>query len=157
MIHMPTTRTFSNQKGELTIGMIKPDGVSRGLVHQVQSVIRHSGLSIPISNPATLDRRAVLFLYGAQIAPKGWSPDVVTKMLGFFTCGPVELFLVEGDNAPARLLQLRARVRDSFMTERTPFPEFLPIRQNVLHASDPKDAFGEVDYFTRVRDFLRVE
>ncbi|MGH3436290.1 MAG: nucleoside-diphosphate kinase [Sciscionella sp.] len=86
---------------ERTLVLVKPDGVSRGLVGEVISRIERKGLTLAALELRTVER-AVAEQHYAEHDGKPFFPD----LLEFITSGPVVAAVVEGPNAIAAFRQL---------------------------------------------------
>jgi nucleoside-diphosphate kinase len=86
---------------ERTLVLVKPDGVSRGLVGEVIARIERKGLKLAALELRTADR-AVAEEHYAEHAGKGFYNDLVE----FITGGPLVAIVVEGTRAISAFRQL---------------------------------------------------
>ena len=86
---------------ERTLVLIKPDGVSRGLVGEVISRIERKGLRLVALELRTVDRE----LAEQHYAEHDGKP-FFTDLLDFITSGPVVAAVVEGPRAIAAFRQI---------------------------------------------------
>jgi nucleoside-diphosphate kinase len=127
---------------ERTLVLVKPDGVSRGLVGEVISRIERKGLKLVALELRNVKRDLAEQHY-AEHAGKGFYED----LLSFITSGPVAALVVEGPRAAAAFRQLAGgtdpvekaatgSIRGDFGME---------VQYNLVHGSDsPESAEREV-------------
>jgi nucleoside-diphosphate kinase len=129
---------------ERTLGIVKPDGVRRGLMGEILKRIEDSGLKVVALKMRHLSRdEAEGFYYVHRGKP--FFNDLVTYM----TSGPVVLFVLEGENAIERYRRLMGATdpaRAEKGTIRSDFGESLQC--NTVHGSDGvESAKYEISYF----------
>lgn len=127
---------------ERTLILIKPDGVSRGLVGEIISRIEKKGLRL-----AAMDLRVA----DAETAKKHYAEHVDKPFFGelvdFITSGPLVAGVVEGTNAVEAWRQLAGGTDPvAKATPGTIRGDFgLSVAENVVHGSDsPKSATREI-------------
>ncbi len=86
---------------ERTLVLVKPDGVSRGLVGEVISRIERKGLSL-----VALELRTVARSLAEQHYAEHDGKSFFSSLLEFITSGPVVAIVVEGPRAIAGFRQL---------------------------------------------------
>jgi nucleoside-diphosphate kinase len=86
---------------ERTLVLVKPDGVSRGLVGEVISRIERKGLTL-----VALELRTVARSLAEQHYAEHDGKSFFTSLLEFITSGPVVAIVVEGPRAIAAFRQL---------------------------------------------------
>jgi nucleoside-diphosphate kinase len=86
---------------ERTLVLVKPDGVSRGLVGEVVSRIERKGLSL-----VALELRTVARSLAEQHYAEHDGKSFFDSLLEFITSGPVVAIVVEGPRAIAAFRQL---------------------------------------------------
>jgi nucleoside-diphosphate kinase len=122
---------------ERTLVLVKPDGVSRGLVGEVISRIERKGLSLVALELKNVDRELAEQHY-AEHAERPFFGSLVE----FITGGPVVAIVVEGVRAIAAFRQLAGgtdpvekavpgSIRGDFGTE---------VQYNLVHGSDSVDS-----------------
>jgi nucleoside-diphosphate kinase len=122
---------------ERTLVLVKPDGVSRGLVGEVISRIERKGLTLVALELRTVDRELAEQHY-AEHAEKPF----FGSLLEFITSAPVVAAVVEGERAVAAFRQLAGgtdpvdkaapgSIRGDFALE---------TQSNLVHGSDSVDA-----------------
>jgi nucleoside-diphosphate kinase len=122
---------------ERTLVLIKPDGVSRGLVGEVISRIERKGLRLVALELRTVDRELAEQHY-AEHAEKPF----FGSLLEFITSAPVVAAVVEGERAVAAFRQLAGgtdpvdkaapgSIRGDFALE---------TQSNLVHGSDSVDS-----------------
>ncbi|MCE4617307.1 MAG: nucleoside-diphosphate kinase [Desulfurococcales archaeon] len=122
---------------EKTFVMIKPDGVSRGLIGEVISRFERKGLKLKALKMVRLTREKAEELYSVH-KDKPFFNDLVE----FVTSGPVVAMILEGDSA-IDVVRLMIGATDGRKaapgTIRGDFA--LSIQNNIVHASDSKESF----------------
>ncbi|CAN5525283.1 nucleoside-diphosphate kinase [soil metagenome] len=127
-----------------TFVMVKPDGVSRGLVGEVVRRIEAKGYTIVEMKLFTIDEKLARTHY-SEHEDKPFFADLVS----FITSGPVVAMVVQGPDAVPGMRQVMGAtdplqavpgsLRGDFATE---------ITQNIVHGSDsPESASREVGLF----------
>lgn len=140
----------------ITLGILKPDAIVRGLESEIYERIREVGLEITIIDKRFLTITDVDLLYGHHIGK-----DYYGEIVAFMTSRAVEIFLAEGKDAVERLnnligstdpakAPLRTLRRDYYCQIRA-MPQFPNIYQNILHSSSRSAAKGEIEHFLTVR------
>ncbi len=122
---------------ERTFTMIKPDAVERGLVDEVVSRIKGTGLKIVVMHREKLDRPKAEELYSVHRGK-----DFFEKLVEHVLSGEVVVMLVEGDRAVVRMRELigatdpakaeKGTIRGDLATD---------ITHNVIHAADSPESF----------------
>jgi nucleoside-diphosphate kinase len=117
---------------ERTFVMVKPDGVSRGLVGEVVRRIETKGYTLVEMKMFTIDRELAEKHYAEHEAKPFFG-----ELVSFITSGPVVAMVVEGPEAVPGLRQLMGAtnpleaapgsIRGDFATE---------IGENIVHGSD---------------------
>ncbi|GAA3438737.1 nucleoside-diphosphate kinase [Kutzneria kofuensis] len=127
---------------ERTLVLVKPDGVSRGLVGEVIARIERKGLKLAALELRTADR-AVAEEHYAEHAGKGFYNDLVE----FITGGPLVAMVVEGTRAISAFRQLAGGTDPvEKATPGTIRGDFgLEVQYNLVHGSDsPESADREI-------------
>jgi len=127
---------------ERTLVLVKPDGVSRGLVGEVISRIERKGLKLAALELRNVER-AVAEQHYAEHAEKPF----FGSLLEFITSGPVAAMVVEGENAIAAFRQLAGAtnpVQSATGSIRGDFA--VEVQYNIVHGSDsPESSKREID------------
>ena len=127
---------------ERTLVLVKPDGVSRGLVGEVIARIERKGLKLAALELRTAER-AVAEEHYAEHAGKGFYNDLVE----FITGGPLVAIVVEGTRAIPAFRQLAGGTDPvEKATPGTIRGDFgLEVQFNLVHGSDsPESADREI-------------
>lgn len=129
---------------ERTLVLIKPDGVSRGLVGDVISRIERKGLRIVAMDLRTLDRETAQTHY-AEHREKPFFGSLVD----FITSGPLVAMVLEG---PRAVEAFRALAGATDPVKAAPGTirgdHALEVQENVVHGSDsPESAEREIKIF----------
>jgi nucleoside-diphosphate kinase len=134
---------------ERTLVLVKPDGVSRGLVGEVISRIERKGLTLAALELRTVDR-ALAEQHYAEHVDKPFFEDLIE----FITSGPLVAAVVEGPRAIEAFRQLAGATDPvKSATGSIRGDHALEVQNNIVHGSDGPDAsereiklwFPEVD------------
>ena len=139
---------------ERTLGIIKPDAVSSGLVGEVIRVIERENLRIVAMKMVQLTGiKAEGFYYVHQGKP------FFPTLIDFMTAGPVVLLVIEGENAISRWRALMGATNPANAEKGTIRREFAgSIEKNAVHGSDsPESATYEIYYFFSGSDLLTID
>jgi nucleoside-diphosphate kinase len=122
--------------------LVKPDGVSRGLVGEVISRIERKGLSL-----AALELRDVERAVAEQHYAEHAGKPFYESLLEFITGGPLVAMVVEGENAIAAFRQLAGATNPVQAGNGSIRGDFaLEVQYNIVHGSDsPESAKREID------------
>ena len=127
---------------ERTLVLVKPDGVSRGLVGEVISRIERKGLTLAALELRTVDRA----LAEQHYAEHNGKP-FFESLLEFITSGPLVAAVVEGPRAIEAFRQLAGAtdpVKSATGSVRGDFA--LEVQYNIVHGSDSAEsAKREID------------
>jgi len=124
--------------------MIKPDGVSRGLVGEIVSRIEATGLRVEQMRLERLSQEIVEENYAEHRGKEFFEPTVA-----YVTSGPVVLMIVTGTGAQAIMRKLMGATNPADAAPGTIRGDFaLDISANVIHGSDsPESAAREIALF----------
>ncbi|HYQ66700.1 nucleoside-diphosphate kinase [Actinophytocola sp.] len=127
---------------ERTLVLVKPDGVSRGLVGEIISRIERKGLTL-----AALELRNVERSVAQQHYAEHASKPFFESLLEFITSGPLVAAVIEGDNAIAAFRQLAGATNPVQAENGSIRGDFaLEVQYNIVHGSDsPESAKREID------------
>jgi nucleoside-diphosphate kinase len=139
---------------ELTLSIIKPDGVEKGIIGRVISRFETSGLK-PIAMKMKLLSKTEAEGFYAVHKARPFFNDLVK----FMTSGPVVLMVLEGESAVARNRDIMGATDPKKAAEGTIRKDFATdIEKNTVHGSDsPENAKIEVSYFFPEIEILRYE
>ena len=129
---------------ERTLVLVKPDGVSRGLVGEVIRRIESKGLRLVAAELRTLDRATAETHY-AEHAEKPFFAGLVD----FITSAPLMALVVEGERSIEAFRALAGATDPVKATPGTIRGDFaLAVGENVVHGSDaPESAAREIGLF----------
>lgn len=126
---------------ERTLVLVKPDGVSRGLVGEVLSRIERKGYALVALELRTLDRATAEQHYGEH-ADKPFFGDLVD----FITGGPLVAAVIEGPDAIEAwrtMMGVTNPIKSAPGTIRGDFANVM--QENLVHGSDsPESAAREI-------------
>ena len=127
-----------------TLSIIKPDGVSRGLVGEVIRRIETQGLKIKAMKMIQMTRTQAEGFYAVH-----QSRPFFKSLTEFMTSGPVVVMILEGEDAISRWREMMGATNYKEAAEGTIRREFATdIEKNVVHGSDaPETAAFETAYF----------
>lgn len=117
---------------ETTLVLVKPDGVRRGLIHQVVGRIEAKGLKIV---------GLKLLVMSSDLADKHYHAHVEKKfypeLKAFMTGGPVAAIAVRGDDAIAHVRNIMGATRPAEATPGSLRGDFCTtVTENLVHGSD---------------------
>lgn len=129
---------------ERTLAIVKPDGVSRGLIGDVIKRIEARGLKIVAAKMVHLSRAQAQGFYAVHR-----ERPFFNDLTAFMSSGPAVAMVLEGENAIARWRELMGATDFRKAAEGTIRREFATdIEKNVVHGSDaPETAAFEIGYF----------
>ncbi|WP_261554747.1 nucleoside-diphosphate kinase [Frankia tisae] len=129
---------------ERTLILVKPDGVSRGLVGEVVGRLERKGLTLVALELRTLERSVAETHYGEHA-----SKPFFGELVEFITSGPLVALVAEGPRAVEAsrgLIGATDPVKAATGSLRGDYA--LEIGQNLVHGSDsPESAKREIDLF----------
>jgi nucleoside-diphosphate kinase len=127
---------------ERTLVLVKPDGVSRGLVGEVIGRIERKGLTL-----AALELRNVERSVAEQHYAEHAEKPFFSSLLEFITSGPLVAAVVEGDNAIAAFRQLAGATNPVQAATGSIRGDYaVEVQYNIVHGSDsPESAKREID------------
>ncbi len=127
-----------------TLAIVKPDGVSRGLVGEVIKRIENKGLKIKALKQIQMTKAQAEGFYAVHK-----ERPFFNSLTDFMTSGPVVVMILEGDNAIAAWRDMMGATNYKEAAEGTIRREFATdIEKNVVHGSDaPETAAFETGYF----------
>jgi nucleoside-diphosphate kinase len=121
---------------ERTLVLIKPDGVSRGLVGDVVSRIERKGLRIVAMDLRTLDRETAQTHYAEHFGKPFFS-----SLIEFITAAPLVALVAEGDRAVEAVRSLAGATDPLKAAPGTIRGDYgLEVQQNIIHGSDSRDS-----------------
>ena len=129
---------------ELTLSIIKPDGVEKGVVGEVIKRFEDSGLKVVAMKMVRMSReQAKGFYYVHRERP------FYDSLTGFMSSGPAVAMVLEGENAIAKNRELMGATDYREAAEGTIRRDFATdIERNIVHGSDgPDTAAFEISFF----------
>lgn len=127
-----------------TLAIVKPDGVSRGLVGDIIKRIENNNFKI----------RALKLIQMTKAQAQGFyavhkERPFFDSLTDFMTSGPAVVMILEGDNAINRWREMMGATNYKEAAEGTIRRDFATdIEKNVVHGSDaPETAAFETSYF----------
>jgi nucleoside-diphosphate kinase len=139
---------FNPSKGqaimEQTLAIVKPDGVSRGLIGAVTQRIEERGLKIVAMKMLHMSRAQAQGFYAVHR-----ERPFFNDLTAFMSSGPAVAMVLEAENAIACWRELMGATDYRKAAEGTIRREFASdIEKNVVHGSDaPETAAFEIGYF----------
>ena len=134
----------NGQQMEKTLSIIKPDGVSRGLVGEVVKRFEKAGIKIAAMKMIHMSKTQAQGFYAVH------SQRPFFESLTDFMCsGPVVVMVLTGENVIAKNRELMGATNYKEAAEGTIRRDFATdIEKNVVHGSDsPESAAVEIGYF----------
>jgi len=134
---------------ERTLSIIKPDGVSRGVVGEVIRRLEAESLKIIAMKMVGLTKDQAKGFYAVHK-----ERPFFESLTDFMSSGPAVVMILEGENTIARYRELMGATNFEEAAEGTIRRDFATdIEKNVVHGSDaPETADFEINYF-----FSRLE
>ena len=129
---------------EQTLSIIKPDGVRKKIIDEIQNRFEDAGLTIIKAMMVQLTMDDVKSFYSIH-KDKPFFNDLLTYM----TSGPVMVQVLEGENAIELNRKLMGATNPKDAEEGTIRRDFASsIEENVVHGSDgPDTARTEIEFF----------
>ena len=129
---------------ERTLSIIKPDGVSRGLIGDVVKRLEASGLAILAMKMIHMTKTQAEGFYAVHRERPFFG-----SLTDFMCSGPAVVMVLQGENAIARYRELMGATNYEEAAEGTIRRDFATdIEKNVVHGSDaPETAAFEIGYF----------
>jgi len=129
---------------ERTLSIIKPDGVSRGLIGEVVRRFEKNNIRIA----------AMKMIYMTKIQAQGFyavhkERPFFASLTDFMSSGPVVVMVLEGENVIAKNRELMGATNYKEAAPGTIRADFATdIEKNIVHGSDsPQSAAFEIGYF----------
>lgn len=129
---------------EQTLSLIKPDGVSRGLIGDVIGRFERSGLKIRAMKMLHLTRSQAQKFYAVH-----QDKNFFESLTSFMSSGPIVAMILEGEDAIARNRELMGATDFRKAAPGTIRADFArEIEANIVHGSDaPETAKIEIAFF----------
>ena len=129
---------------ERTLSIIKPDGVSRGLIGEVVRRFEKNNIGIA----------AMKMIYMTKIQAQGFyavhkERPFFASLTDFMSSGPVVVMVLQGENVIAKNRELMGATNYKEAAPGTIRADFATdIEKNIVHGSDsPQSAAFEIGYF----------
>jgi len=121
---------------ERTLVLVKPDGVSRGLVGEVITRLEAKGLRLVAAELRTLDRQTAETHYAEHVERPFFG-----ELVEFITSGPLMALVVEGERAIEAFRTLAGATDPVKATPGTIRGDLaLAVGQNIVHGSDSAES-----------------
>jgi nucleoside-diphosphate kinase len=135
-----------------TLAIVKPDGVSRGLIGKVVARIEKEGLAIKAMKLIAMTKTQAQGFYAVHK-----ERPFFNDLTDFMSSGPALVMILEGDDAISRWRDMMGATNYKEAAENTIRRDFATdIEKNVVHGSDaPETAAFETAYFFNA--FERVD
>jgi len=129
---------------ERTLSIIKPDGVSRGLMGEVIKRFEAAGIKIAAMKKLHLSKKEAEGFYAVHQAKPFFG-----SLTDFMSSGPIVVMVLEGENVIQRNRDLMGATNYKEAKPGTIRADFATdIEKNVVHGSDaPETARTEIAYF----------
>jgi nucleoside-diphosphate kinase len=129
---------------EKTLSLIKPDGVSRGLIGEVIGRFEKAGLKIRAMKMLHLTKEQAQGFYAVHKERPFYD-----SLTGFMSSGPIVAMILEGDNAIQKNRDLMGATDYRQAAPGTIRADFArDIEANIVHGSDgPDTARTEISFF----------
>ena len=129
---------------EQTLSIIKPDAISKGFAEEICKRLEDGGLKIVSKKSLHLTEEEA---EGFYIEHKG--KPFFSDLIAFMTSGPIQVQILEGDNAISKYRELMGNTDPKAADPGTIRADFADsIDANAVHGSDSeKSAEREIRYF----------
>ncbi|MDJ0940974.1 MAG: nucleoside-diphosphate kinase [Woeseiaceae bacterium] len=129
---------------ELTLSIIKPDGVQKNLIGEIYSRFEKAGLEIVAARMLHLSKEQAEGFYAVH-KERPFFPDLVAYM----TSGPVVVQALKGEGAIAKNREIMGATNPADADPGTVRADFAEsIEENIVHGSDgPDTAAVEIEFF----------
>ncbi len=129
---------------EKTLAIIKPDGVSRGLIGEIIGRIESEGIHISAIKMCLLNKRQAEAFYYVHRHKTFFS-----SLISYMTSGPVVLMVLSGANIIEKWRRMMGNTNPDEAEGGTIRATYgSDIEHNVVHGSDsPDSAMFEINYF----------
>ena len=127
-----------------TLSIIKPDAIKKGFTKDICSRIENSGLNIVLKKQLLLTRDQAEGFYAEH-----HGKPFFEALINFMTSGPVQVQVLEGDEAISRYRKIMGDTNPKIASPGTLRHDFAKsIDANAVHGSDSEEsAIREVTYF----------
>jgi nucleoside-diphosphate kinase len=129
---------------EQTLSLIKPDGVSRGLIGEVIGRFERAGLKIKAMKLLHLTKQQAQMFYAVH-----QERNFFDSLTSFMSSGPIVAMILEGEGAIARNRELMGATDYRQAAPGTIRADFArDIEANIVHGSDaPETANMEIAFY----------
>lgn len=129
---------------ERTLSIIKPDGVSRGLIGEVISRFESKGLKIAAMKMLHMNKEEAMGFYAIHSGKPFFE-----SLTDFMSSGPVVVLVLEGKGAIAATREIMGATDPALAAPGTIRSDFASnIEKNIVHGSDaPETARKEIAFF----------
>ncbi len=129
---------------EQTLSIIKPDGVSRGLIGEVIKRFEQDGIRIVAMKMLKMNKAQAQGFYAVHR-----DKPFFDSLTDFMSSGPIVVMVLEGDNVIEKNRSLMGATNFEQAAEGTIRRDFATdIEKNIVHGSDaPQTAEFEIGYF----------
>lgn len=137
---------------EITLGIIKPDGVRKRLIGAILSRYEKSGLQIAAVKMTSLSKREAEGFYAVHR-----EKHFFDGLTDFMSSGPIVALILRGENAVSRNRELMGSTNPKDAAPGTIRKDFASdVEKNIVHGSDsPENALKEVNFFFSELAILR--
>jgi len=129
---------------ERTLSIVKPDGVSQGVVGEVIKRFEAAGLKIIAMKMLHLNKQGAEGFYAVH-----QGKPFFDSLINFITSGPIVAMVLEGEEAIRQNRKLMGATNPNDADRGTIRKDFASsIEKNIVHGSDaPDTAIVEITYF----------
>ena len=131
-------------KLEQTLSIIKPDAVERNLTEEIKSFFKKNGLSIKQDKKIHITKDEAAEFYKVH-----QSKPFYDQLCAYLSSGPIEVMILEGENAVLKNRELMGATNPKDAKEGTIRKLYgVSIDKNSVHGSDSIDnAKNEIKFF----------
>lgn len=138
---------------ELTLSIIKPDGVRKRLIGEIIARFEKAGLQIAAMRMTSMSKREAEGFYAVHR-----EKHFFDSLTDFMSSGPVVAMILRGENAIARNRELMGATNPKDAAEGTIRRDFASdVEKNIVHGSDSTEtARREIAFFFNELAILRA-
>jgi len=138
---------------ERTLSIIKPDGVSRGLIGDVIRRFESNGITVAAMKMLWLTKEQAKGFYAVHS-----HRPFFDSLTDFMCSGPIVAMVLQGENVIEKNRTLMGATNYKEAAEGTIRRDFATdIEKNIVHGSDaPETAAFEISYFFNAFEIVRV-
>lgn len=145
---------LTENHGQYTVAMIKPDGVASSLMEEFENEIKGQGLSIDFCFPVSLHKETIFQAFKVLRAPSDFSDNWQDDVADALSSGPCLIYIISGESAVEKVLKIKRGIRGKYL-DKTQYVQ--RVLKNLLHSSDShQDAIDELTALVVDIDYAQI-